>query len=185
LPERLPFQVLHYQKRTCLLFRNFEQRAYVRMVQGGGGASFTPEAFQHRPVVGNLIGKEFQSHKTAEADVLCHEHDAHAATAQLFNNPIMGDGLSDELGGNTHVGNVRTELGTGQRPFAEAVVRTRTVGYPKLSETDFWELTKVNSRFVANLKLPACGRSQLLSRLFKAETSYFCRFAAASTFIRI
>jgi hypothetical protein len=102
LPERLPFQVLHHEKRTCIFFRNFEQRANVGMVQGGGGASLTPEAFQHLPVVGNLIGEEFQSHKTAEADVLCLEHDTHAAAPQLLNDPIVGDGLSDELGGNSH-----------------------------------------------------------------------------------
>ncbi len=47
-------------------------------------------------VVDYVIGQEFEGHKPIEPGVLRFVHDSHASTAEVFNDPIVRDGLAEE-----------------------------------------------------------------------------------------
>jgi hypothetical protein len=47
-------------------------------------------------VVGEGIGKKFQSDKSVKPSVLGFVHHTHAATADCFQNAVMRNGLADE-----------------------------------------------------------------------------------------
>jgi hypothetical protein len=46
-------------------------------------------------ILGEFLGEKFQAHVAAKTDVLGLIHNSHAAAAQLFHNPIMGNGTPD------------------------------------------------------------------------------------------
>ncbi len=48
------------------------------------------------------FGKELQSNKTLETDVLGFVHHAHPATAQFFQDAVVRDGLPEERVGFRH-----------------------------------------------------------------------------------
>ena len=47
-------------------------------------------------VVGHLVRQEFQSYEAVELGVLGLVDHTHAATAQLFDDVVVGDGLPEE-----------------------------------------------------------------------------------------
>ena len=65
------------------------------MVQGRSGAGFAAEALESLRVLGDVVGKEFQSDKPSEVGVFGFVDDAHAATAEFLNDPVMRYGLAD------------------------------------------------------------------------------------------
>jgi hypothetical protein len=66
--------------------------------RGGGGLGFAFEVSQSLRVHGELIGEKFQGNKSVEAHVFCLVDNAHASTAKLFEDSVVGDGLADEKG---------------------------------------------------------------------------------------
>ncbi len=82
-------------KALLVLLADVVNGADVGVVQGGGGLGFALEAAQGLRISGDLIGKEFQGDEAMEASVFGLVNHAHAATAQLFDDAIVGDGLAD------------------------------------------------------------------------------------------
>jgi hypothetical protein len=68
--------------------------ADIGMVQGGGGLRFTLKSAQRLRISGHFIGQELQGHKPVQARVLRLVDYTHAATAQLFNDAVVRDGLT-------------------------------------------------------------------------------------------
>jgi len=62
--------------------------ADVRMVEGGGG-SFAAEALDGLRISGHRVGEKLQGNVASQAGVLGLVHDAHAAAAQLFHDPVV------------------------------------------------------------------------------------------------
>ena len=86
---------LHDDEGVPLVSADFVDGADVGMVQGGSGAGFAAEALQSLRVLGDVVGKEFQSNEPAEVGVFGFVDDAHAAAAEFLNDAVMGDGLAD------------------------------------------------------------------------------------------
>ena len=67
------------------------------MIQGGSGTSFPTEPLQHRGILSDQIGQEFESHHPAQLDVLGLVHHTHPAPAELLDDAVVRDGLADQM----------------------------------------------------------------------------------------
>jgi hypothetical protein len=76
------------------LFLDVVDGADVRMVEGGGGASFSLEALECLWVLGDVVGKKFQGYETAEFGVFGFVDDAHATAAKFFDDAVVRDRLA-------------------------------------------------------------------------------------------
>src|SRR5271155_201954 len=94
--ERLAVQELHDDERALVLFADFVDGADIRVIECGGGSGFALETFQRRPISGEIIGQEFQRYEALQFGVFRFIDYAHPATAQLFQDAVMGDGAADQ-----------------------------------------------------------------------------------------
>jgi hypothetical protein len=90
-----PIQKLHRDVGLLATLADVVNRADVGMVEGGGGTSFTSEAFQCLGVSGNVIWQELQRDKTPKLGVLGLVNDAHTAAAELLDDVVARNGLAD------------------------------------------------------------------------------------------
>jgi hypothetical protein len=95
-------QKLHRDVGLLATLADVVDRADVGMVQSGGGTGFTSETFQRLRVSGNVIRQELERNETTQFGVLGLVNDAHAATAELFDDAVARDGLADEFGWGGH-----------------------------------------------------------------------------------
>ena len=93
--QRLAFEEFHHEEGVALIFADIVDGADVGIVQRGGGAGFAAEAFQSLRIAGSLIREKFDGHGAAEADVFGFVDDAHAATADFFDDAVVGNRASD------------------------------------------------------------------------------------------
>jgi hypothetical protein len=69
VPERLPFQELHNEEWSFLMFARVVNGADSRMIQRRGGASFALEAFERWGVGGEGARKEFDRNSAVQTNV--------------------------------------------------------------------------------------------------------------------
>jgi hypothetical protein len=91
--QRLATEEFHDQEWLAILLPDFVDGANVGMIESRGCPGFAPEALEGLAVAGQRIGQEFQRDVAAEAQVFGFVHDTHAATAELFKDAVMCDGL--------------------------------------------------------------------------------------------
>ncbi len=125
--ERLAVEKLHGDKSAAFVLPNFVNCADVGMIQGGGCLRFALESFQGLLILGQVLGKELQGHKTAELDVLGLIYDPHTA-AELLNDAVMGNGLADQSNSARPSG--------GNLRDADRVSQCRTERYGQLWRVD-------------------------------------------------
>src|SRR5258708_32924961 len=58
--ESLPFQQFHRDERLALVFVNFVDRAYVRMIERRRWTRLAAQAFQRLSVAGRIRGQELE-----------------------------------------------------------------------------------------------------------------------------
>jgi hypothetical protein len=93
--------------------------ADVRVIQCRGSSRFPAEAFQDLRVArDNSGGRNLRATKRAELGVFGLENYSHAATAKLFENLVVRDGLADHLAIGTSL--VRIILRTRHKAVNEA-----------------------------------------------------------------
>ena len=92
--EGLALEALHGDEGDVFVFADFVDGADVGMVEGGGGAGFAAEALQSDGILGERFGEKFEGHGAAEFEVFGAIDDAHATAAELFDDAVMGDGLT-------------------------------------------------------------------------------------------
>ena len=90
-----PGQALHHDEQVSFVFADFVDGADVGMIQRRGSASFAAKALQSLRVLRGVVGKKFQGDEAAEQRVFGLVHDSHATAAEQFDDPVVGDGLSD------------------------------------------------------------------------------------------
>src|ERR1700674_253999 len=93
--QRQPFQKLHGDERMPVLLANVVNRADVGMVQGGRGLGFALKAGKRLRITGNLLGQELEGDEAMQPRVFRFVDDAHAATSELLDDAVVGDGLAD------------------------------------------------------------------------------------------
>ena len=72
--------------------------ADIGMVESRGGLCFPLKAGQGLGVLRDVIGQELQGDKAVQGYIFGLVNDAHPTAAQLFNNAVVRDGLSDQVG---------------------------------------------------------------------------------------
>jgi hypothetical protein len=84
---------LHDDKRCLTMAADLVDGADVWVVQGRGGPRLAQEALECLLVGGDVLGEELERHLPSEIGVLGLVDDAHAATAQLGKDLVVGNGL--------------------------------------------------------------------------------------------
>ncbi len=95
--QRRPFQEFHYDERPAFMFCDFVYGADVGMVEGRRGTRLPAKAFQHLRVFCNVFRQELQSDKATEFGVLGLIDHTHPAAAQLLDDAVVRNGLTDHL----------------------------------------------------------------------------------------
>jgi hypothetical protein len=95
LAERLPFHQLHHDERVALVLADVVDGADVGVVQCRRGAGLGAEAVDRLVGHGRVFGDELDGHLTAEPGILPSIHDPHAASSELREDLVVGDGASD------------------------------------------------------------------------------------------
>ena len=80
--ERPAVKKLHRNERLAVVFADFIDGANIGMVQGRSRPSLAAEAFQRLWVSRDILGKEFERHKSAERGVFGLVDHTHATSAQ-------------------------------------------------------------------------------------------------------
>ncbi len=85
----------HRDEGLAVLIANVVDGADVGMVQGGRSLGFALKSGQDLGIAGDIFGEKFQGNEAMEARVLSFVNDSHAATAELFGDPVVRDGLTN------------------------------------------------------------------------------------------
>src|SRR5215469_4848968 len=93
--QRLAVEKLHGDKRRNVMIVNFVDGADVGMVQCGSSFCLSLKTVESLRILRHIVGQELQSRKAAELHVLGLVNDAHSASAELFHNAVMRDGLAE------------------------------------------------------------------------------------------
>ena len=117
--QSLAVEKFHRDEGFAVRFADIVNRADVGMVQGGGGLGFSLETREGLRIFRDVVRQEFQRDETMQADVFGFVHDAHAATAEAFQDAIVGKSLVEE---RVVAGHVVDILGCGKRQVNEDAV---------------------------------------------------------------
>ncbi len=93
--QGIAIQKLHDDEPLPLMAGNFVDGANVGMVQGGGGPRLTAKTLQRLGIVRHFVRQKLQGHEAAEHEVFRLVHHPHAPAAQLFQDAIVRDGVTD------------------------------------------------------------------------------------------
>ncbi len=107
-------QKLHRDEGLSVLVINLVDGADIRMIQCGRSLGFALKAGECLRVFGYIVGQELESHKAIEFDILGLIDDTHPAAAQLLDDAVVRDGLTNKLGRSCHWRDVRSDGREGQ-----------------------------------------------------------------------
>jgi hypothetical protein len=99
LAQSLAFEQFHDEKRLAIMFADIVDRADSRVIQGRGRASFALEAFEREWISSEIRGEELQRDRASQTRIFRAENLAHAAAADGFENPVMGDRFANHRKG--------------------------------------------------------------------------------------
>jgi hypothetical protein len=93
--QALAFEQLHGDERRTAVLVDLMNRADIRVIQCGSGASFAIEALERDGILRKFFGDEFQGDAAAKFGVLgCIDH-THPAAANPYENAVVGDRIAD------------------------------------------------------------------------------------------
>ena len=95
VPERLALQKFHGDEGSPLGLVNLVNGADVRMIQCRSGLGFALKTAECLRAFGYIVGQELESHKATELHILGLVYDTHRAGAELLDDVIVRDGLSN------------------------------------------------------------------------------------------
>ena len=86
----------HGDERLIPVFADFVDGANIGMIESRGGARLAAKALERLRVLRQAIGQKFEGNEAAEFGVLGFVDHTHAATANLFDDAVVRDGLADQ-----------------------------------------------------------------------------------------
>src|ERR1700756_3106691 len=87
---------LHGDEASAVLLADFVNGADVGVIQRGGGSRLAPKTFQGLRVLCQGLRQELQGHEPAQLHILRFINHAHATSAELLDDAVMRNGLSDQ-----------------------------------------------------------------------------------------
>ncbi len=94
--QRLAFEVLHGDERSAVLLADIVDRADMWMVQRRCGLGFTLEATERIGIGGEVLRNELERNGTMQPRIFGFVDDAHAAAAELLEDAVVGERLTDQ-----------------------------------------------------------------------------------------
>src|SRR4029077_2995075 len=94
--EGSTLEVFHGNEGVAAIFADIVNRADVGMIQGRGGLRLAFESRQCLPIASQIIRKKLEGHESVEPCIFGFIDDTHPAAAELFQNAIVRNGLSEE-----------------------------------------------------------------------------------------
>ncbi len=94
--ERDAVEELHDEEGAAALLANVVDGADVGMVQRRGGLGLAAKALEGLAILREIVGKKLEGDEAAETRVLGFVDHAHAAATELFDDPVMRDGLIEQ-----------------------------------------------------------------------------------------
>jgi hypothetical protein len=91
----LPLQQLHGDEVLAVRFVDLVNRADVRMIERRGSEGFPLELFAGGRIILQFLRQKLQGDMAVQLDVFGFVHHTHAAATELFQDPIVRDGLAD------------------------------------------------------------------------------------------
>ncbi len=95
--ERLAFEKFHGDKSQAVLLVDFVNGADIGMIQSRGCLRFALKTAERLLIFGDIVGQELEGDEPAQLKVFGFVDYAHASAAQFFENPIVGDGLTEHV----------------------------------------------------------------------------------------
>src|SRR5262249_44573656 len=96
-------QILHGDEQLRFMPADFVDSADIGMVERRGCSRFAAKSLEGLRVVGKLLRQELQRAKAAEISGFGLVHHTHPAPAELLQDAVMRNGLSDERLGLRHL----------------------------------------------------------------------------------
>src|ERR1700676_2352492 len=127
MPEGAAFHEFHDEEGTAALFTDVVNGADIRMIESGSGVGFTAKTLEHGWITGEIFRKEFDGNKTLQASVFGLVNNAHAATAESFQDAVMRKSSAYERIGAWHGVHIRLAR---EGKSTNARVHTQQVGEP-------------------------------------------------------
>jgi hypothetical protein len=93
--QRHAGEELHGDEGMAILFSNVVNGADIGVVQGRCGLRFALKAGEGLGIAGNVIGQELEGYEAMQASVFGFVDNTHATAAQLFDDAVVRDGLTD------------------------------------------------------------------------------------------
>jgi hypothetical protein len=75
---------MHGDEGLVLMLTDFVYRADVRMIEGGSSPRFRPEPLESLRILGQLLGQELESHRSAELGVFGLVDYTHPTATELL-----------------------------------------------------------------------------------------------------
>ena len=99
-----PIEKLHHDEGAAIFLADVVNGADVGVIESGSGLRLALKTAQGLRIAGNFVGQKLEGNETMQAGIFGLVNDAHAAAAQLFDDPVVGDGLADHCKSATSVG---------------------------------------------------------------------------------
>src|SRR5208283_2779525 len=93
--QRHTVEEFHGDEGMTVVFADFVDGADVGVVQRRSGAGLATETLQRLRLVGHFVGQKLEGDEAAELGVFGLVNDAHAASAEPFEDAVVGDGGAD------------------------------------------------------------------------------------------
>ena len=93
---------LHGNELLAVLLTDVVDGADVGMIQSGSGARLALEALQRQRILSKIFREELQGYESPEPGVLRFIDHTHATAAQLSDDDVMRDGLTNQRRGVRH-----------------------------------------------------------------------------------
>ena len=102
LLERGALEIFHGDKRLGTVFADVVDGTNIGVIQRRSGFGFATETTEGLWIASDIVRKKFQRNETVQALVLRLVNHSHAAAAELFEDEVMRDSLSDQRRGRRH-----------------------------------------------------------------------------------
>jgi len=102
--ESEAIEKFHGDESLAVLLTDIVNGADIRMIEGGSGLRFALEAGEGLWIEGDFGRKEFEGDKAVQAGVFGFVDNAHATTAEFFEDAVVREDLATEWLGGRHVG---------------------------------------------------------------------------------
>src|SRR5271154_2455550 len=116
--QRRAIHEFHGDKRLAVLLANLVDRADVGMIQRGGRARLSPEAFQSLRNLCHAVREKLQRHEPAKRRILRLIDNTHTSAAEPLDDSVVRDSLANH---RAHDANVASRTLTGLKCAAAVI----------------------------------------------------------------